>query len=99
MEGPESTIKPLQRVLPSEFGESAGWDEISKDETIDFNTLLHSLEVFDVRYEDLKKYCNNRTKTSRSSLAKIIARQARSRDYFEKSFQAALLNELIKADD
>ena len=44
--------------------------------------LIHSLEVFDVRYEDIKKYCTNRIKTSRSSLAKIIARQAKQRDYF-----------------
>lgn len=96
MDGAETAVKQPLRPLPSDFGESAGWEETSKEDVIDFNTLQHSLEVFDLRYEDIKKFCSNRMKTARFSLAKIIARAVRSRDYFEKSFQVTLLNELVK---
>lgn len=98
IEGPESVVKQPLRPLPSEFGESAGWDEPTKEE-IDFNMLQHSLEMFDFRFEDIKKHCVNRFKIARLSLAKIIARGVRSRDYFEKSFQAVLLNELVKCEE
>jgi len=81
-DGIDVTAKQPLRPLPSEFGESAGWDEPVKEDIISYDMLLHTLEVFEVRYEDIKKWCSNRPKIARVSLAKVIARAARLRDYF-----------------
>lgn len=87
-----STVKQPLRPLPSEFGECAGWEEPLKDEIVDFNFLLHSLEVFDISYDSVKKWCSNRAKPARISLGRLIARTGKGRDYFEKNLQVVLYN-------
>jgi hypothetical protein len=61
--------------------------------------LLHSLEPFDIKYEEIKKYTSNRMKHARISIAKIIARAVKGKEYFERMFQQVLLNDITKCED
>lgn len=68
-------------------------------EELCYHTLLHSLENFPIKYEDIKRLTPKRMKTARYSMGKIICRAIKNKEMFEKTYQNMLQAEMMRTDD